>query len=132
MTDTFSLDLDTLKPKQATVKLGGKEYSVEPPKLKTLVVLSKIATAFDKLGEGEQASDQSVVGAIADLQKALVGTIPELADDGIDLSLEQASALLKFVFEMASPPDTQALKEKGIEPAQKKMMDDSSEQSPTS
>jgi len=117
---TFKLDLDILQPQAGEITLGGKTYYVEPPKLKTVVRLSKIAQSFQRIGTDENVNEADIIDLLSDFKDALVPVVPEFVNDEVDINLTQAGALLTFIFEMASPADAKALKDEGITPNQKK------------
>ncbi len=115
--DTKTLDLDTILPIKGKVKLGGKTYIVEPPKLKNLIELSKLARLFEK---GE-SNETSAITALDKFKELLYPIIPDLKNEGIDISLLQAAGLLNYIMELATPEDKKQLDAAGITPTKKKI-----------
>ena len=115
--DIKTLDLDTILPNKGKVILGGKEYIVEPPKLKNLIELSKLA----KLFQDGKASDSAAISALTEFKELLYPIIPALKDSEVDISLDQAAALLEFIMKLATPEDKIALDKAGITPTKKKI-----------
>ncbi len=115
--DTKTLDLDTILPNKGKVKLGGKTYIVEPPKLKNLIELSKLARLFE---QGE-ANESSAITALDKFKELLYPIIPDLKKDSVDISLLQAAGLLNFIMKLATPEDKKILDEAGITPTKKKI-----------
>lgn len=130
MADTFDLDLDALDPKPKQVKLGGKLFEVYPPKLGAIIALTRLMKELQDVGE----DTEKALVAIESIRKAVEPIIPGLKDEThLDLSIDQVSALLEFVFKMATPPEAQELEKKGIEPGStEKKSSDIAESSPTS
>lgn len=119
MADTaFELDLDVLEPKGGEVKLAGKVYPVSPPKLKTVIALSKLAAVMSK--PKDEITEDEAIKAIEELFNVLKPVMPALVEDGVDLNMEQAGALMGFVMDMASQTDMKKLDELGIKPSVEK------------
>lgn len=119
MANVTSLDLDTLQPEGGEVKLGGRVYHVDPPKMNTIVKLARIAGSLEK-PESEAAALQS----LSDLNDLMQGLIPDL-EPNTELNMAQAGALIKYVFELASPPELRVMRENGLEPVPEKKTTDS-------
>ena len=128
--DTKKLDLDTIMPDKGEVKLCGKTYIVEPPKLKSLIELTKLAQVFKQ----ERVDEPTAIAALERFVKLLYPIIPDLEKDNIDISIDQAGRLLEFLDSLSTPEDKKALEAAGITPAnqESKKKSDFSESSPTS
>lgn len=127
MSDNLTIDLDTLQPQSATVKLNGETYAVQAPTVGEMLKLSRIADKFQKL-EGTTGENGEILEAIDDLLEVLDPVIPGIKEGDVALTLQQAGALLGFVMQLSSPQDNKALKEAGIDPAdstEKKIPNDS-------
>lgn len=117
--EPYDLDLDLIQPQVRTVKLNKKVYQVYPPKVKDIANLARLAGQLQK-------SDGNVEFKVAEMVKAFTVVMPALADEDVDLSFEQVTALFQFINSMVSPSQNSALKNYGIEPtAQKKIQADS-------
>jgi len=111
MEDSQKLDLDAIQPESAKVKLNGQWYTLEQPKLGTIVKLTKLAKLVENPND-EQASLEAL-----DMMNKVIGEMmPDLEGNKVDLTMQQVGAVLGLIFEMASPPDLKAVRQKGLEP----------------
>jgi hypothetical protein len=108
---SYDLDLDALEPEAKKVKLNGRIVEVYAPKFKTILTIMKMSQGLTADGD----SDQSQI--IIDLRTALLPVMPALADEDMDLSMEQLMSLLNFVMTIATPADTKELTDKGYSPS---------------
>jgi hypothetical protein len=116
MADHLKLDLDILDSEGGEVTLGGKTYSVSPPKMGLLLKLSKLAKRFDAVKTNVAENPDEVFELLEQLYDILTPIIPDLKSGNADLNMAQAGALMQFIFEMAKPDELSALKAEGIEP----------------
>lgn len=103
------LDLDALVPPTATIKFGGKEIVVQPPKTGDLLRLGSLGKKIEDIAD---APTEEVDALIVDLTKLVQKIIPEL--DGVDLNTQQLLGLVSLIGQMATPPETKELESKGI------------------
>jgi len=103
------IDLDALIPEPATVKFGGQEIKVNPPK--TADVL-KLGFLGQKLQAPEDLSDEALDKLLNDLTGQVKKCIPELAS--AELNTAQLLKLVELISKMAMPPDAQELEDRGI------------------
>ena len=110
----YDLDLDLLQPQTKKVKLGDKVYDVYPPRVKDIANLARIA------GELQDTTSENLQQKVSEMLNTFGNIMPGLKEDGVDLSLEQLTALFSFVNSMASPTENSALKAMGVEPTAEK------------
>lgn len=115
MADPLLLDLDTLDPRPGTVKLHGKEFTVYPPSVGQIVKLTKVAKSLDDFTD-TKVDGVSAIELVEKLLDVLDPIIPGIKDDKVQLNMAQAGALMRFVFSLASPKETEALRAEGIDP----------------
>lgn len=110
VTEPYDLDLDLLQPQARKVKLNGKLYDVYPPKVKDIANLARLA------GKLQTNDGTDLQAKLDNMVNAFASVMPALKEDGVDLTMEQVTALFGFVNSMVSPADNSALKQMGIEP----------------
>lgn len=120
MADPQKLDLDALLPEPAEVKIGGVTYNLMPVKMSDLVFLSKILVTVDKAD-----NDQAISNALEAFKNYLPKFIEGFDPVKNDITLQQAFALIQFIFDVSAPPEAKKMSELGIKPAvnQKKISD---------
>lgn len=118
MTDPKKLDLDALAPPEATVTIGGKDYNLRPPALSQIIRLSKLSSQFE--GQDASAQTEQTLEAFKEILRLLA---PELAE--VDLTIDQSTKLIEFIMEMAVPPESQYMAERGMQPTSQKKTSDS-------
>lgn len=111
MSDT-TLDLDALVPPTATIKLGGEEITVQPPKTSDLLRLGSLGGKLEGVAD---APPEQVEKLVTDLTNLVFSIIPELK--GKELNTQQLLGLVELIGKMATPPETKELEAKGITPA---------------
>ena len=102
--DKTTLDLDILEPQGAQVKLGGKTYPVSPPRLKSLVSISRV---YEQIQLAVESKDEkTILDLMEKFLKSLYPIIPDLQkEEGLDLSFGQITALMSFVMNLSTPED---------------------------
>ena len=118
MDENQKLDLDALVPKGAVVTLGGVEYDVPAPSLRTLPELSRKLSKLSSIDQAETDIDE-IASALEELNATIRLVIPTLPDD-VELSIEQCTAIIELVMKMVTPPEQQALANQGLTPSSKK------------
>lgn len=104
-----TVDLDALLPEPATIRFGGADIEVRPPKTGQVLRLGKLG---EKMQDVDKLSEAEVDKLVTEVTTLLSEIIPELT--GKDLSTQQLLALLQLVGSMSVPPDAEELKAKGI------------------
>lgn len=100
--DKADLDLDIIEPDVKHVRLGGKIYEVHPPKIKNIVVITKLARELKD--ETKSLEEKTIV--FEDLKQVLGGVMPAFkSDEQVDLSLDQMIALIEFIFSLVTPDE---------------------------
>jgi hypothetical protein len=102
-------DLDALVPPQATIKFGGKEVTVTPPKTADIL---KLGALGQKLQNIEGLDDATVDKLVDDLTVVVKHCIPELGD--AQLNTPQLLKVMEILSKMAVPPDVAELDKRGI------------------
>lgn len=110
----YDMDLDVLLPKPKKVRLNGQIYDVNPPRVKDLIKLTRLA------GELQSSSDESVDDRLTAMVDLLGNIMPGLKEDNVDISFTQVLGLFTFISQMANPAENSALKSLGIEPTAEK------------
>lgn len=105
------MDLDALMPDQVTIKFGGENIKINPPK--TAAVL-RLGFLGQKLQTGEDLSEGDLTQIVDQLTEQVVKCVPELADK--ELNTAQLLKLVSIISEMAIPPETRELEARGITP----------------
>jgi hypothetical protein len=113
---TKTVDLDALLPESTTIKFGGQEIEVKPPKTGQVLRLGKLG---ERIQDVEKLSSEEVDKLVTDITSLISEIIPELT--GKDLSTAQLLTLIQIIGNMSIPPDAKELKEKGISPASPKV-----------
>jgi hypothetical protein len=103
------LDLDALAPPTATVRFQEKDITVQPPKTSDLLRLGALG---QKLQTADEATDEELDAAIADLTNLIQKMIPELS--GVELHTQQLLGLVGLISKMATPPEQKELDKAGI------------------
>lgn len=116
MANPLKIDLDSLVPEQGEITIGGKIYTVDPPDVRTIVKLSKVAYKLENIKD--ETNPETILKIFDDLIEALDPVIKGLKDDDIKINIMQAGALIRFVFQMAAPPEAKALEEMGVTPVE--------------
>lgn len=111
--DQADLDLDYIQPEAKHVKLNGKLLEVYPPKLKNIVVISKMARELSD----ETKTIEEKVQVFESLKQVLAGIMPAFKEDDVDVTLEQMIALIEFIFSLATPEDKEELAKLNATPA---------------
>ena len=104
------IDLDALAPPAVTIHFGGVDISVNAPSTATVI---KLGSLGQKLQNSNELSDDEIDTTVEQLANLVTATIPEL--QGKSLSTAQQLKLVEILSQMAMPPDSQELKERGIE-----------------
>lgn len=103
------VDLDVLAPEAVTVKFGGEEIKIQPPKTSHVLKLGPLGQRLDKI---EDLTEEETDKLILDLTNHIYKMIPELKDK--PLTTSQLLKLIQIISEMTVPPDAKALKARGI------------------
>ncbi len=103
------VDLDALMPSPVTIKFGGKDIEVQPPKTSDILRLGVYAEALGKI---EEMSTEEVTMAINNLNDQIGLCIPELK--GINLNMAQMLKVVQIINDMAMPTDVKAMNESGV------------------
>lgn len=106
------VDLDALVPQSVTLKIGGGEITLNPPKTSDVLMLGKVSQKLQNL---ENLSQEEMDSAIAGINSQLVKIIPELSNQP-DLSMAQLLKLIEIISTMSTPPDAKELEKRGIKP----------------
>lgn len=113
MTDVVKHDQDALEASDQTVTLGGKQYQMNPPKMKHLGRIMWLSGLFKKLQEGTKVSDEELDEAEGGLDQ----TIQELCQGDIDVSslkLMEKFDALKVLADMTGTSDQIAMAERNM------------------
>lgn len=105
------IDLDALVPEAVTVKIGGEELQVSPPK--TADVL-RLAALGQKMQDIDKQTPDQLDELIASLTEQIRKCVPQLADR--ELTTIQLMKLVEIINQMSVPPDAEELKRRGITP----------------
>lgn len=103
------LDLDALVPPSVTIKFGGSEIEVKPPKTGDVL---RLGTLGQKLSDASEASAEDVDKLVSMLTEQIGKCIPELA--GKEFNTAQLMKLVEIISKMAIPPDVKELEDRGI------------------
>lgn len=103
------VDLDALIPRDATVTFEGKEVTVKPPKVHTVL---RIADYWQNIRLATVLDESELEKGVKNLQDEIIKCIPEL--EGHDLSYAQITTLVELLTKMTLPPETKEMKERGI------------------
>lgn len=103
------LDLDALIPDSVTIKFGGEEIEVLPPKTADVLKLGFLGQKMQDLGD---MPDDQVETVLANLTEHVRKCIPQLA--GKELNTAQLLKLVEIISAMAVPPDAKELEARGI------------------
>lgn len=103
------IDLDALVPPNITVKFGGEEIQITPPKVADILRLGFLG---QKLATPDNIKDNELDKVIEDLTEHVYRCIPQLA--GKPLNTPQLLRLVEIIGQMATPPDIKDLQAKGI------------------
>ena len=90
------LDLDALAPQPKKVKLGGKVFDVNPPRLKQLIKLIRLFSSLENVKTKEELED---VDKIMDELNNMAPGISEA-----DLTIDQMKALIEFAMLQSQTP----------------------------
>lgn len=104
------LDLDALIPEPVTIKFGGQEFQVAPPKTSDVLKLGYLG---QKLQTIEDLPDDEVDEVIEALTLHVRKCIPELGDQ--PLNTAQLLKLVEIIGQMSVPPDAKELEARGIQ-----------------
>lgn len=96
--DSNYTDLDSLLPEAKKVKLNNQILTVYPAKLKTMFRIMKAFNAFNKPDQDQEEVMNNLINALAEI-------IPDIKKDEVDMSIEQLTALVTFVYKTALPAD---------------------------
>lgn len=110
------LDLDALVPPSVTIKFGGQEIEVKPPKTNEVFRLGFLG---QKLSNAQDLNDAELEKIVTDINSLIAKCIPELT--GKDLNTTQLLRLVQIISDMATPPDVTQLKDKGVTPTDPKV-----------
>ena len=124
MADGLKLDLDTLVPQGAEVKVNGEWYAVTPPKMNQVIEIVKLLKDFaglETLGNDPSVVGETVDGLMKRVKSVLGEVMPALKEkEDLDLTMQQVGGLLSFAFELSQNPAKAAVKEEHPEEAEKK------------
>ena len=103
------LDLDALAPEPRTIKLGGKEIQVQPPRTRHVLRLGFLGQKMQDLDSmSVEESDELIEKLEAEIKQC----IPEIEKHTLNAS--QLMQLLSIIVDMGMPNQAEVLKEKGI------------------
>lgn len=105
----IDLDLDELQPKASIVKIAGQEVEVHPAKFNDLI---NLMSAFSKLQNSQDGIDATTV--LSELNITLNNIAPQLKEKGIELTMDQFTRLVTFIFSMSSPTEQKELEKAGV------------------
>lgn len=104
------IDLDALVPASVIIKIGGAEVTVSPPKTGDFLRLGYLGQRLEK---AESLGTDELDQLIQQLTDQIIKCIPEIA--GQALSSAQLLKLVEIISQMAMPPDSKELKDRGVE-----------------
>lgn len=111
MADDKTYNLDELAPPDVTIKLGGHDLKIPPPRTGQLLKMAQLSQGM----KGLDASNETEVEAkLGELTKHLETMIPGLPGD--TLNFAQVQKLIIIITDMSMPKDMQELAAKGITP----------------
>ena len=93
------LDLDAIQPEKATITLGGKDYTMEPPRVVDIIELQKMALAIEKDGD------------IQSLEKVIEKLIPGIEAKTLDIA--KLRVLMNFILEYFTGEEGSTEQKKG-------------------
>lgn len=103
------VDLDALSPQSAIIRYDNQDIEIPPPKTGDII---RLGTLAGKLGESDKMSDDELNRAVEDLTQQIYKIIPDLKDKLLNLA--QIQKLVSIISDMATPPESLELKERGI------------------
>lgn len=103
------IDLDSLVPQAVTVKFGGEEIEIPPPKTADILRLGFLGQKMESAGDLDAAA---LEGLVADLTAQVHKCIPAL--DGKPLNTAQLLKLIEIISKAGMPADAKELQAKGI------------------
>lgn len=112
----YNLDLDAIAPKIEHVKLNEEVVEVRPPKFKAIVELLQLQARWNEIMR--QGDETGVTEVINLLRTRISELVPRLQDEGFDITIEQLSALMQFIFAMANPQAVEQAKQEVAQPAE--------------
>lgn len=125
MTDrTDILDLDAIAPIPKFVKMGGKQYQVNPLTMQQLIDLERLEQAL---------LSASSMAEVKDLATEIFGGfIPAIKEEGLFFTTEQMWAIIRFAQKTSIPQQAPEAAEVAREYAPKKKDDSLRESQPSS
>lgn len=105
------IDLDALIPRNATIKFDGKEVTVNPPRVHTVL---RVADYWQNIRLATVLPEKDLEQGVKDLTAEIIKCIPEL--EGTELSYAQMTSLVELLTKMTLPPETKELQDRGITP----------------
>lgn len=116
MTDKNAVvDLDALVPPSVTIKFGGEDIEVKPPRTADVLKLGALGQKLQDVGK---LSADEVDSLISELTAQIYACIPEL--NSKPLNTAQLLKLSQIISDMAVPPDVKELDAKGVTPGDPK------------
>ncbi len=103
------IDLDALVPVNVTIKLGGQEIEIKPPKTVDVLRLGFLA---QKLQKPDELKDNELDETLDFMTAQVKKCVPAI--ESHDLNTAQLLKLVQIISEMAVPPDAKELQERGI------------------
>jgi hypothetical protein len=117
MADTAAnvLDLDSLVPQPAQVKIGNQIVDVNPPSVVDMMRLGQLGGQLQNVAS---LSDADIEATMDKLKALIIKCIPELADH--PLNMAQLLKLTELISELAMPGEATELAKRGITAAPSK------------
>ena len=112
----YNLDLDAIAPKIEHAKLNEEVIEVHPPRFKAIVELLQLQARWNEIVR--QGDETGVTEVINLLRTRISELVPRLKDDDFDITVEQLSALMQFIFSMANPQAIEQAKNEIAQPAE--------------
>lgn len=100
------LDLDALSPLQKRVKLKGKVYLVNPPKMTDFIAFQRLFASMRDNAEDPVKQTES----ISKINQVLKPVVPDIED--MDLTFSQLMILMQFIYRDSLPADQDQVTQK--------------------
>ena len=105
----MSLTINDLQPKAFTITVEGVELQCQPPKLRHVLLLTKLGEVFQN---AKSATINDIEQAEVELDKVISELIPELA--GKQINVSATLAIIEQVMNQIQPDDNKELNEQGV------------------
>lgn len=104
----MSNTIDDLKPKPFDVTVKGVRLSCQPLRLSHAMIVARVGNIFQR----QDATNDEIRQAEADIDAVIAEQIPELAETRLDLAA--TLELITQMMESVEPADNRELRERGV------------------